>query len=81
MKLNELTATQRQCICDHYIHHKCINCPFGIIVNDDYEVIIDSVNDKIRGGHIECAEWLFDSELEDGQISLLKENNLLSTSE
>ena len=81
MKLNKLTAEQRKCICDHYIVHKCINCPFGLIVNDDYEVVIDSINDKIRGGHIECAEWLFNSELEDEQISLLKENNLISTIE
>ena len=81
MKLNELTATQRQCICDRYITHKCINCPFGVIVNDDYETIVDPVNEKIRGGHIECAEWLFDSELENEQIFLLKENSLLSTTE
>jgi len=81
MKLNELTATQRKCICDHYLAHKCINCPFSVIVSDDYETTVDSVNDKIRGGHIECAEWLFESELDDEQISLLKENSLLSTSE
>lgn len=77
MKLTKLTAAQRKCICDHYVMHKCINCPYGIVINDDYETIIDSVNDKIRRGHIECAEWLFDLELEDEQISLLKENNLL----
>lgn len=81
MKLKELTASQRESICDHYVMHKCINCPFGIIVNDDYEVIVDSANDKIRGGHIECAEWLFDSELDDGQISILEENGLLPTPE
>lgn len=79
MKLNELTTEQRECICDHYATHKCINCPFGIIVNDDYETIIDPVNEKIHGGRIECAEWLFDSELEEGQIALLAKNSLLST--
>ena len=81
MKLNELTATQRKCICDHYLAHKCIDCPFAIIIYDDYEIDIDRVANKIRGGRIECAEWLFDSELEDEQISILKENSLLSTSE
>ena len=81
MKLKELTASQRRFICDSHIAHKCINCPFGIIVYDDYEVIIDSANDKIKGGRIECAEWLFDSELGDGHISLLKGNGLLPTPE
>lgn len=81
MKLNELTASQRALICDHYVRHKCINCPFGVVVNDDYEVIIDPINEKIRGGRIECAEWLFGSELENEQISLLNKNRLLSTTE
>ena len=81
MKLNELTVEQRKHICDRYLAHKCIDCPFAIIIYDDYEVDIDRVANKIRGGHIECAEWLFDSELEDEQISFLTKNSLLSTPE